>query len=215
MQFIFYIFRGSSLLGFHFHSGQLRHQQIPFRFKNVLLLFFLVTQMIPMFIMLAPLYQLLGKMRMLNNLYGLAMLYTNMMIPFSVVTLCGFFDGVPKSLEEAAWIRRLRLFAGIVSGDRTGHYARHCRHIYLCVHHIPGMNFLCRLCLLMWINLRQYRLGLNALILKYDIKWGEMAAGTIMSLIPTMCLFYFCSEIYDRRAYGGIGKGMIFVWQSI
>ena len=61
-----------------------------FRFKNVLLLFFLVTQMIPMFIMLAPLYQLLAKAKMLNDLRSLAMLYTNMMIPFSVVTLCGF-----------------------------------------------------------------------------------------------------------------------------
>lgn len=52
-----------------------------FRFKNVLLLFFLVTQMIPMFIMLAPLYQLLAKAKMLNDLRSLAMLYTNMMIP--------------------------------------------------------------------------------------------------------------------------------------
>ena len=48
-----------------------------FRFKNVLLLFFLVTQMIPMFIMLAPLYQLLAKAKMLNDLRSLAMLYTN------------------------------------------------------------------------------------------------------------------------------------------
>lgn len=46
--------------------------------------------MIPMFIMLAPLYQLLAKAKMLNDLRSLAMLYTNMMIPFSVVTLCGF-----------------------------------------------------------------------------------------------------------------------------
>ena len=75
-----------------------------FRFKNAILLFFLITQMIPTFIMLAPLYQMLAKFNMLNNLWTLAILYTNMMIPFSVVTLNGFFDGVPKSLEEAAWI---------------------------------------------------------------------------------------------------------------
>ena len=60
----------------------------------------------------------------------------------------------------------------------------------------------------MFIDVDKFKtipVGLNGLILKYDIKWGEMAAGTIMSLVPTMCLFCLCPEIYDRRAYGGFG----------
>lgn len=177
-----------------------------FRFKNVLLLFFLVTQMIPMFIMLAPLYQMLGKMRMLNNLYGLAMLYTNMMIPFSVVTLCGFFDGVPKSLEEAAWIDGCgylqALFQVIVPVIMPGIAATFIFAF------INSWNEL--FMSVMFIDVDKFKtipVGLNALILKYDIKWGEMAAGTIMSLIPTMCLFTFAQKYMIEGLTAGSVKG--------
>lgn len=49
--------------------------------------------------------------------------------------------------------------------------------------------------------------GLNALILKYDIKWGEMAAGTIMALIPTMILFSFAQKYMIEGLTAGAVKG--------
>lgn len=177
-----------------------------FRFKNVLLLFFLVTQMIPMFIMLAPLYQLLGKFGMLNNLYSLSVLYVNMMIPFSVVTLCGFFDGVPKSLEEAAWIDGCgylkALFGVVVPVIKPGIVATFIFAF------INSWNEL--FMAVMFIDTDKYKtipVGLNALILKYDIKWGEMAAGTILSLIPTMCLFAIAQKYMVEGLTAGAVKG--------
>ena len=59
----------------------------------------------------------------------------------------------------------------------------------------------------MFIDVDKFKtipVGLNGLILKYDIKWGEMAAGTVMSLVPTS-VYCLCPEIYDRRAYGRFG----------
>lgn len=177
-----------------------------FRFKNVLLLFFLVTQMIPMFIMLAPLYQMLAKARMLNDLKSLAMLYTNMMIPFSVVTLCGFFDGVPKSLEEAAWIDGCgyfkALFKVVVPVIMPGIAATFIFAF------INSWNEL--FMAVMFIDVDKFKtipVGLNGLILKYDIKWGEMAAGTIMSLIPTICLFAFAQKYMIEGLTAGSVKG--------
>lgn len=177
-----------------------------FRFKNVLLLFFLVTQMIPMFIMLAPLYQMLAKARMLNDLRSLAVLYINMMIPFSVVTLCGFFDGVPKSLEEAAWIDGCgyirALFQVIVPVIMPGIAATFIFAF------INSWNEL--FMAVMFIDVDKFKtipVGLNGLILKYDIKWGEMAAGTIMSLIPTICLFAFAQKYMIEGLTAGSVKG--------
>jgi len=177
-----------------------------FRFKNVLLLFFLVTQMIPMFIMLAPLYQLLAKAKMLNDLRSLAMLYTNMMIPFSVVTLCGFFDSVPKSLEEVAWIDGCgcvsALFRVVVPVIMPGIAATFIFAF------INSWNEL--FMAVMFIDVDKFKtipVGLNGLILKYDIKWGEMAAGTIMSLVPTMCLFAFAQKYMVEGLTAGSVKG--------
>ncbi len=177
-----------------------------FRFKNVILLFFLITQMIPMFIMLAPLYQLLAKFRMLNDLRSMALLYTNMMIPFSVVTLCGFFDGVPKSLEEAAWIDGCSylqaLFRVVVPVIMPGIAATFIFAF------INSWNEL--FMAVMFIDVDKFKtipVGLNGLILKYDIKWGEMAAGTIMSLVPTMCLFAFAQKYMIEGLTAGSVKG--------
>ena len=60
----------------------------------------------------------------------------------------------------------------------------------------------------MFIDVDKFKtipVGLNGLILKYDIKWGEMAAGTIMSPGTYHVSICLCPEIYDRRAYGGFG----------
>jgi len=62
----------------------------------------------------------------------------------------------------------------------------------------------------MFIDVDKFKtipVGLNALILKYDIKWGEMAAGTIMSLIPTMCLFTFAQKYMIEGLTAGSVKG--------
>ena len=78
--------------------------RFKFRGKKLIMIFFLVTQMIPAFVMLGPLRQIISGLGLMDDLRGLILLYTNMTIPFTVVTLCGFYDTVPKSLEEAAWI---------------------------------------------------------------------------------------------------------------
>ena len=136
--------------------------------KNLVMMFFLVTQMFPTFIMLAPLYQMLASAGMLNRRTTLALLYTNMMIPFSVVTLAGFYDAVPTSLEEAAWIDGCgylsSLFRVVVPVIKPGlastfifAFINSWNELFMAV---------------MFIDVDKYKtipVGLNALILKYDI----------------------------------------------
>lgn len=175
-------------------------------YKKLVLLFFLITQMIPMFIMLAPLYRLLSDLKMLNSIRTMAILYTNMMIPFSVVTLCGFIDAIPNQLEEAAWIDGCgylkSLFKIIVPIILPGIAATFIFAF------INSWNEL--FMAVMFIDVDGYKtipVGLNALILKYDIKWGEMAAGTIMALLPTMGMFAFAQKYMIEGLTSGAVKG--------
>ncbi len=180
--------------------------RFKFKLKTPLMMFFLITQMIPTFITLAPLYQLLSKLGMINNLGTLTLLYTNMMIPFSVVTLRSFFSGISSSIEEAAWIdgcSHVRaLFSVIVPIMKPGIAAT------LIFAFINSWNEL--FMAIMFIDVDKYKtipVGLNALILKYDIKWGEMAAGTIMALVPTICLFAFAQKYMIEGLTTGSVKG--------
>lgn len=180
--------------------------RFKFRFKNALLLFYLVTQMIPTFIMLPSLYQMLSKHHMLNSIWVMALLYTNMMIPFSVVTLRGFFDGISSSLEEAAWIDGcsygMALRKVIIPVMKPGIAATFIFAF------INSWNEL--FMAIMFIDKDNYKtipVGLNGLILKYDIKWGEMAAGTVMALIPTILLFAFAQKYMIEGLTAGSVKG--------
>ena len=180
--------------------------RFKFRLKSPLLLFYLITQMIPTFIMLPSLYQMLSKHHMLNTIWVMALLYTNMMIPFSVVTLRGFFDGISSTLEEAAWIDGCSYGAAlrkiIIPVMKPGIAATFIFAF------INSWNEL--FMAIMFIDKDKYKtipVGLNALILKYDIKWGEMAAGTVMALIPTILLFSVAQKYMIEGLTAGSVKG--------
>lgn len=162
--------------------------RFKFRGKKGIMVFFLITQMIPAFVMLGPLRQIISSLGLLNDLKGLIILYTNMTIPFTVVTLCGFYDTVPKSLEEAAWIDGCGYLKGLwhivipvikpgIVATLIFAFVNSWNELYLSV---------------MFINSdasKTIPVGLNSLILSFDIKWGEMAAGTVLALVPTILLF--------------------------
>ena len=65
---------------------------------------FLAVQMFPGTLLLMPLYVILHKLGLLNRLLGLVLVYATTAIPFCVWTLKGYFDTLPKELEEAARI---------------------------------------------------------------------------------------------------------------
>ncbi|MBN1551506.1 ABC transporter permease subunit, partial [bacterium] len=75
-----------------------------FRFpgRSAGLISFLVTQMFPGTLMLIPLYIILEKLHLLDRIAGLVFVYSTTAIPFCVWILKGYFDTIPKDLEEAA-----------------------------------------------------------------------------------------------------------------
>lgn len=177
-----------------------------FRGRNALLFFFLFTQMVPMFLIIAPLYQMLGAARMINKLSTMVLLYTNMMIPFSVVTMRGFFEGVPKSIEEAAQIDgcgRLRALFNVIlpvvvpglASTIIFAFVNSWNELYLAVMFLDD-------------NVKKtLPVALNGFILKFDIEWGQLSAGTVISILPTMVLFGFIQKYMATGLTAGAVKG--------
>ena len=61
-------------------------------------------QMFPSTLLMIPLYVLLDHLGLLNSMLGLVLVYATTAIPFCVFTLRGWFDTLPRELEEAARI---------------------------------------------------------------------------------------------------------------
>ncbi len=62
----------------------------------------LVTQMFPATLMLVPLFAILQRLSLLDSWGGLVLVYSTTSLPFCVWMLKGYFDTIPRELEEAA-----------------------------------------------------------------------------------------------------------------
>ncbi len=73
-----------------------------FRGRKSFILALLLIQMIPAEGLFISQYKMLEGVNLLNSVIGLTFVYVASVLPFTVWTLRGFVDGVPRELEEAA-----------------------------------------------------------------------------------------------------------------
>ncbi len=84
-----------------------------FRGRTTFILALLLIQMIPAEGLFISQYKMLEGVSLLNSVIGLTFVYVASVLPFTVWTLRGFVDGVPRELEEAAMMdgcSRVRAF---------------------------------------------------------------------------------------------------------
>jgi multiple sugar transport system permease protein len=95
-----------------------------FRAKNVLTYGILLLQTMPLAATMVPIYGLARQLGLRNSYLGLILFHTAIELPFLIWLMKGYFDTVPRYLEEAAWLdgrSRLRaLFEIVLPVARTG-----------------------------------------------------------------------------------------------
>lgn len=77
----------------------------------------MVIQMFPSFMSMTALYILFQNFGLLNNLYGLALIYIGGQIPYNTWLMKGYLGGIPFSLDEAALIdgaTRMQIFRKVI-----------------------------------------------------------------------------------------------------
>lgn len=77
-----------------------------FRFsgRKILILYFLMTQMLPSTLLLTSLYIMFSKAGLLNSYWAPILADATLGIPFSIIILRTYFLSIPKELDEAAKI---------------------------------------------------------------------------------------------------------------
>ena len=165
---------------------------------------FLVTQMIPGFIALGSLYILMTRMYLIDNRWGLVLVYVAMSIPLCTVMLRGFFENVPASLEEAAMVdgcsRLSALFRVLVPVMTPGIAASYIFNFVNCWNEL----FL-SVTLLNSDSNKTVPAALNGFISSYNIDWGSMSAAAVLSIVPTLILF----AVASRYIVEGLTSGAV------
>ena len=176
-----------------------------FRFagRKLIMLQFLLVNMVPIVLLILPLFVLMRKIGILDTHIGLILANSTVAIPFAVWMLTSYVGAIPRSLDEAAMIdgcsrlqalRRIVLplaMPGIIS---TG--------IYI---FITAWNEYLYALTLGGRNVRPVTVAIQTLIGEYQIEWGLLAAGGVVGALPATLLFL----LVQRRLIGGLTQGAV------
>jgi arabinogalactan oligomer/maltooligosaccharide transport system permease protein len=77
---------------------------------NWILRSLLTTQMFPASMLMLPMFVVLTQLKLINSFVGLLVVYSSSALPFCIWQMKGFFETVPKELEEAARLDGLSAF---------------------------------------------------------------------------------------------------------
>ncbi len=75
-----------------------------FRFHSTIFLSIMLSRSVPGVALSLPLFLLFNRLGLTNNIYGLALVYVALNIPFTTWLMDGFFRQIPQDLTEAAYI---------------------------------------------------------------------------------------------------------------
>lgn len=173
--------------------------------KQIMIAFFM-TQMLPGFVSLAPLYMMMSSLDLINTRASLILMYTVGLIPFSTIILRGFFQRIPSSLEEAGLIdgcsRLSALFRIIIPVMLPGiastfifAFVQNWNELFLAVMFIDSEA------------MKTLPVAMNSFVMKFDIDWASMSAGTVLSILPTVVLFAFAQKFIVQGLTQGAEKG--------
>jgi arabinogalactan oligomer/maltooligosaccharide transport system permease protein len=163
---------------------------------------FFLSQMFPGVVTSIPLYVLLDRLGLLNRMAGLVLVYATTAIPFCVFMLKGYFDSLPRELEEAVLLD---------GGSRFDAFWRVALPLSR-----PALAVTALFCFLTaWNEFilaftfmtdpRSWTLpvALQRYVGDYSTEWGHFAAGAILVSLPVMALFF----ALERHLVGGLTQG--------
>ena len=177
-----------------------------FKGKASMLLFFLVTQMIPGILVIIPLYIIFTKAQLTNAHLRLFIFYLVSNLPFCVITMRSFFERIPYTLEEAASVdgctKFQTLFRIVLPVMFPGIVA-----VFVFAFIGAWNELIAGTIFISTPDMWTVPVGLKSLIGKYDVKWGVLMAGGILALLPTAVMFAVMQRFVVEGLTAGSVKG--------
>ena len=177
-----------------------------FRFtgRTLSLRAFLLSQMFPGVVTLIPLYVLLNQLHLLNRLAGLILVYATTSVPFCVFMLKGYFDTLPKELEEAVLLDGGTRFTAFYKVALP--LARPALAVTALFSFLSAWNeFILASTFMNEPEMFTLPVALQRYVGDYSAEWGHFAAAAILVSVPVMALFL----ALERHLIGGLTAGAV------
>lgn len=173
------------------------------RFNRPYLLTILFSTCLPITAVMVPVYGLFVRIDLIDTVYGTALFMATAQLPFAIWLMKNFMDGVPRTLEEAAWT------------DGAGWLQTLTRVVLPLMG--PGVAVVAIYCfVLMWGNffvpflllLSPEQLPAAVTVFTFfgdygQVAYGQLAAFSILYSTPVVLLY----ALISRRLGGGFTLG--------
>ena len=167
---------------------------------------FLLVQMFPGIIILVPYFMVMKSLGLLNTSLGLILAYSVTALPLCVWMLKGFFDTVPRELEEAALLdgcNQFQVFWKVILPLSLPAVAVTALFSFLAAWN----EYLLALTFNTSNDMYTLPVGLASLISSTGQAWGDFAAASLLVSIPVVILFIVFQKFLIQGLSAGSVKG--------
>lgn len=166
-------------------------------------LFILTAKMLPATLLVIPLFGIFRRLNLIGSMWSIILAHATLIVPFSTWMLKGYFDTVPRELEQAAmvdgcspmgalWYAVLPVtLPGLAATALYGFVLSWSDYVYARTFLTNAQSN--------WTVI----LGITTMKGEYISGWNEIAAASIIASVPVLIIYLFL----ERYLVGGLTAG--------
>ncbi|HLI14196.1 MAG TPA: carbohydrate ABC transporter permease [Alphaproteobacteria bacterium] len=166
-----------------------------------------LTYLIPDSLLFIPLFQIVRGLGLLNNFWGMVLVYPTLTVPFCTWIMIGYFSSIPKELDEAAVIdganHMQMLFKIFIPVALPGIIAA-----MIFAFTVSWAEFVYPMAFLYSSGQQVLTVGTVTSLIRADVyQWGMLMAGCLLAAAPPLVIYAFLMDYYIAGLTAGATKG--------
>lgn len=180
--------------------------RFEFRFKNIILMIFSISLLLPMTSLIHPVYMTISKIGLHDTKFALIIVYAALGLPASLYILRSYFLSIPKSIEEAAYVDGAgfcRTYIEIIIPIAKPGFATAAVLQFL----LSWNEFLYAVVLTNSQSNRTLPVALSYFTSQFSFNYTAMFAAIVMVSVPSIVIFVILQEQVVKSLTAGSVKG--------
>lgn len=171
--------------------------------RTGIFIFFLIGMMLPMQTALVPINVVFSKLGLMNSYFGLFYVYVGFGISFGILILRGFFNGIPKELDEAAYLdgcTKWQLFYKIILP-----VAKPAVATLIISDFLSTWNEYLLASVIINDNAKKtVPVGIMTFVGEHGTDYGYLCAGVLLSVVPVLVVYLLFQRHFVEGMAGAV-----------
>jgi multiple sugar transport system permease protein len=166
-----------------------------------------LTYLVPDSLLFIPLFKIVGGLGLLNSYWGLVLVYPTLTVPFCTWIMIGYFQSIPKELDEAALIDGANhiqmLFKIFIPVALPGLIAA-----TIFAFTVSWAEFVYPMAFIYSSDQLVLTAGTITSLVKADVyQWGMIMTAALLAAAPPLVIYAFLMDYYIAGLTAGATKG--------